>query len=515
MTPARVEIAERRSWTRRFPPKIIPQLDRYPLLVGFVQTPAGKAAALAVFGLLLLLDSYSRPFWPVLTAIAAVMSFLPRYRRELLTLSTAGWLLFNHSWIDTGLLRRIAAAEALPAGWTLQFQLAAVLILVFVSLGVVLRAVRLGRPGLLARRPVLVIVCCYFILLVCAGALPLHGSIRLAAWMFVAVLGPYLWYFAYAAADQHSKQPDSYFLQFGTFYPFWRAPLVSPTPIGKGATYLRKTEARTPRELAVTQLKAIKLLLWLLVLSAVLHLIRAMVHGDTHNLFARLFHALHMTVPALALPTLPAALDRVAAGLPLPAPVAWASMISRFIEEILGLAIAGNTVVACCRMAGFNILRNTYKPVYATSIADFWNRYYYYFKELLVDMFFFPAYTRYFKKHRRLRLAAATVAAATIGNMLYHFGRDFHFVFELGLWKALVGYQVYAFYTVVLGCGIVFSQLRAKRTASASTSLGGRIFTSGRVLAFYALLGVFAEGDRAHPLATHFSFLMHLLPLGW
>ena len=54
-------------------------------------------------------------------------------------------------------------------------------------------------------------------------------------------------------------------------------------------------------------------------------------------------------------------------------------------------------------------------------------------------------------------MIAATLAAATFGNMLYHFFRDIDLVFQLGPWKAIAGFQVYALYTLLLGCGIAIS----------------------------------------------------------
>jgi hypothetical protein len=41
------------------------------------------------------------------------------------------------------------------------------------------------------------------------------------------------------------------------------------TPFGKGIAYLQKFEARTPEDLAVTQLKGLKLAAWTLLLAAV------------------------------------------------------------------------------------------------------------------------------------------------------------------------------------------------------------------------------------------------------
>jgi len=175
------------------------------------------------------------------------------------------------------------------------------------------------------------------------------------------------------------------------------------------------------------------------------------------------------------------------------------------------VAIYGNQAVACCRMAGFCILRNTYRPLQSQTIAEFWNRYYYYFKELLVEIFFFPTYLRYFKKYRRLRTFVATIAAATLGNMIYHFCRDFHYVAEMGLGAALAGFQVYAFYTLVLGLGIGFSQLRASRAGSAhEASFGRRLLASAGVIAFFCLLEVFDYEPRSHTLGTHLAFFLNL-----
>src|SRR5207302_25851 len=257
--------------------------------------------------------------------------------------------------------------------------------------------------------------------------------------------------------------PDPFRLQFGTFFPFWVGSGDSSTPVGKGAAYLRKVEAHTPKDLAVVQLKAVKLLMWMLVLHLALLVFRAIVFGELSPAAADFSRAHGFHVFNFGVPKLEAAFDRAAAGQPPPLHMLWAGLVAHFFDAILTVPLMGNMIVACSRMSGFNLLRNTYKPLYATTIAEFWNRFYFYFKELLVEFFFFPTYVRYFKKHRRLRLAAATFAAATLGNLVYHFCRDIHYVFELGFWRALTGFQVYAFYAVVLGASIALSQLSGKR----------------------------------------------------
>jgi hypothetical protein len=87
-----------------------------------------------------------------------------------------------------------------------------------------------------------------------------HGLPRLALWSFLSVYTPYIWFLAYALVDQRARDrsPDTF--QLGTFHPFWGGP--SSIPFGKGAGFLRKTLSKTPADLAVTQIKGVKLLLW-------------------------------------------------------------------------------------------------------------------------------------------------------------------------------------------------------------------------------------------------------------
>src|SRR5579864_6711728 len=104
--------------------------------------------------------------------------------------------------------------------------------------------------------------------------------------------------------------------------------------------------------------------------------------------------------------------------------ICWASMIYTFFHNMLEMAIFGGPIVAVARLAGYRLLRNTYRPLSATTLVEFWNRYYFYYKELLVEVFFFPTFFRCFQTHKRLRIFFATFMAATVGNFIFHFMRD-------------------------------------------------------------------------------------------
>jgi hypothetical protein len=211
----------------------------------------------------------------------------------------------------------------------------------------------------------------------------------------------------------------------------------------------------------------------------------------------------------LAIPTFNQTLYHSVMRAPYPWYVCWASLASAFLEDILSMCVWGHRFIACCRMAGFNALRNTYRPLSSRTISEFWNRYYFYFKELLAEFFFYPTFVRFFKNHRKLRLVTATFAAAFFGNIFYHFCRDLNLIATLGLWKAITGFHVYAFYCFLLATGISISQLRAGRPKP-SGFLRARVAPVICVALFYMLINIFAYLGRDYPISEHFRYFFHL-----
>ncbi len=149
-------------------------------------------------------------------------------------------------------------------------------------------------------------------------------------------------------------------------------------------------------------------------------------------------------------------------GQTLPLHQAWAGIFADLVYATLGLALFGHFVIGTLRLFGFNVFRNTYKPLLAQSIVDFWNRFYYYFKELLVDFFFYPTFLSYFKKSPRLRMFAAVMAAAFIGNFYCHTIMWLAWG-EASFWSGnglATRIEPYLFYTFMLGLGVYISMLR-------------------------------------------------------
>ena len=497
--------------------KLIPQIDTYPRVVSFAQKPAGKLLCLAVFaaGLFLLGEG----LWFELTVVLVLMTFLPQYRRICLTLGTLYWLIFHPAWVRWGggdLIRAVARREGVEAGLNIPLlQLLMGLMVICFCCAVAQLFFRWNQSPL-TKRPILALHVFYILLLLSACYGPLSGRLRVLLWSFLAGLTSYFWYFAYTLLDHSSKGRDPYSLQLGTYRPMWNGSSATPTPFVKGAAYLRKIETKNPQELAVTQLKGIKLLCWVLLLSVVFAVFTQTVHDVRHAeksaLLSKTLKLIGMHLPLqLGIPTFEDALARSAARKPYPWYICWASLIALFFRGLLGTTVWGGQIVACCRMAGFRALRNTYRPLESKTIAEFWNRYYFYFKELLVDLFFYPTYARYLKRHKRARLFVATLAAVCFGNFFFHFIRDLNYVWDLGLWKALLGFHVYACYAFVLGTAIAISQLRSRNAVSQSPRwFRDQILPSLSVALFYCLIEIFDYRPRTYPIREHFAFLAHL-----
>jgi hypothetical protein len=301
-------------------------------------------------------------------------------------------------------------------------------------------------------------------------------------------MASYLWFIAYALTDRGSKPARDLTLELAAFRPLWGS---TNTPFPKGAAYLRRIEAQNPEQLAIAQLKGLKLLAWAILLALF------------QGLWKDFFH------DYLRIPTAAQALTMSVQGMPIAWHLRWESQILAFFELILSISIMGHRIIACCRMAGFNALRNTYRPLSATTLMEFFNRLYYYFKELLVDFFFYPAFLRYWKKHKRLRMVFATFAAAGFGNAFYHYTRDWQLIRDHGIWNSMESFQAYACSCAILTAGLCVSQLR-KRGPRQSGLVRGRLVPAAGVCLFYCCLNIFDCGVTGYPLVAYFRYLASL-----
>jgi len=488
---------------------LIPPLDRMERVVSFSQTMIGRLVLIAVFAAGLAL--HGRSWWPQVSLTLLLMSFLPDYRRQVLLAGTLFWL-WQYTPFNWSLIMRVARNEGVAAsinesiGWTLfQFIIIASVLLFCALFHAAAARFQNSAP---MNRPLRTLLLVFFGLLAMATWLPLTPMAQVTLWAFVVVLGRYIWFLAYSLLDVRSAARAPFGLQLGHYHPFWMGTTPSAVPFPKGAAYLRKIEAKDAGELAVTQLKGIKLLYWAVLLMVLHAACQGLLYTGTLRLWGGSFALPYfMDVPRFG-----EVLDMSVSGAPAAWYVNWVALAMRFLMDLLNMAIWGHVMIAVCRMAGFRALRNSYKPLRSATIAEFWNRYYYYFKELLVEFFFYPAFMRYFKRSPRLRMMFATMAAAGFGNVLYHFLRDSSYIVRLGLWEALISFKVYLVYGFLLGAAIGVSQLRNKGRRTDRSALRTRILAPLSVLAFYCVLSIFDDPDRSLPALEYFRFTLQLVP---
>jgi len=482
--------------------RIIPPIERYNWLVQLAQTIPGKLILLFVFALELLL--HDKQWWIESILILAVMTFIPKKRRLLLLLSTVYWL-FNYTNFDW---RGITSAIE-------QFQLTLPMDDPFFQAGFISTAILFCavfhflavkyNHTIIMRRPVLSLFIVYFTIVLSASYLPLPPIYTAFIWIFIFTFGHYLWFLAYSLLDRKNAQHDGFVWQFRTYIPFWmeQSPMLLPIP--KGAAYLRRIEAKTPESLAICQLKAIKLLLWAFLLIIVRAVFDKVMYGFTIVIPIQL-----PELQSLELPTFHMAFHGAVDGNYYPWYQSWFSLLTELFNRVLTLAITGHIIIAYVRMAGFNALRSTYKPLGAPTIAEFWNRYFYYFKELLVELFFYPTFSRYFKQHPRFRLFFATLMAAGFGNVLFHFIYRPIYIIELGFVDAIISFHVYMFYGMILGTAIGISQIRNRHRKIPRPWWREKIVAPAIVILFYCFVLIFDDPDRTLTLKDNFIFVLSL-----
>jgi len=447
--------------------RLIPRIESFPRAVSFAQTPIGKVVLLAAFGFGM---RYFLPDLPsVLTLMLpiALITFMPEYRRFVLAISLIGIVVMQ------------TVSDLLLLGLTLTA----------IVLGIFLYWCAMRWPeSRFGKRPVLFLLTGFTALILLARIATPRTWPHLIVWGLVGAVASYLWFIAYALTDRNSNPARELTLELTAFRPLWGS---TNTPFPKGAAYLRRVEAKTPEQLAIFQLKGLKLLAWAILLAVL------------QGLWYRFFHEY------LRIPMPDQALTMSVRGTPVAWHLRWACQLLAYFELIFTFSIFGHRVIAVCRMAGFNALRNTYRPLSSTTIMEFFNRFYYYFKELLVDFFFYPAFLRYWKRHKRMRMIFATFAAAFFGNSFYHLTRDWQIVRDNGPWKAITSYQVLFFYNAFLAAGLCVSQLR-KRDSKPAGFVRGRLLPAVGVGFFYCILNVFDSDERMYPLVEHLKYLASL-----
>ena len=363
-------------------------------------------------------------------------------------------------------------------------------------------------PSLVRRHPQLALHFVYWAMLVvlwntAAGAGPWRAVL-----FGMAVVFPFLlWRCGYLLlAGQHGRVAGTPFREHLIY--LWPAYGGNNTPYGKGLDYLSRCEAKTEEDLARSQLAGIRLLLLAALWGATLYVFEGIVYGDGNG-FTKLTGGRTIGIPALG--------ELVKEGGGTPRGAAWASIYCELMKQVLRHAAGSHGIIAVLRLFGFNVFRSTYKPLLAESVVEFWNRFYYYFKELLVTFFFLPTFAgpgRKLRRWPRLRLFAAVFAAACIGNMYYHLIRLSAPLAQGDALESILSLRSRLFYCVLLAVGIFVSMLREQRRQGQPAAAGGarRLLRIFGVWTFFATIWIWGVRGGA-PFVARTEFFLGLFGL--
>lgn len=499
---------------------LVPQIDRSTRWINFAQTLLGSVFTVALFALLLFLHGIS--LWWLISLYLLTFSLWPAQRWTILLAATWSFLLVgptDFKWHRINALFREAGIN-----WQIQTTLEGLPLILIAMLFATVWIFLARRYSRVLQRPVLSLLSFYLVLMAFASYAPITATIQALLWSFLVVFGQYLWFVCYSLKECRAPRPVPLHRQFSHYLPFW---YPTPIPYPKGSSYLKRIEAKTALEFAVCRLKGLKLLFWALWLNLFSQSINTICFGYGEFLVGKMqfknisgiiqffyqgkYISDIIALPFNVLPSYEAAFAYAVSGNPLAWQMNWGILIIDFLQFLIEVAFASHIIIAVIRMCGFNALRNTYRPLASKSIAEFWNRYFYYFKELLVEFFFYPTFFRYFKRYPVLRMYAGTMAAAFFGNFLFHFIRDIWFVIELGFFQAMVAFHTYFVYSFVLGNVIFLSQWRQEKTHVSEMGSISRFLAPVRVIGFYCLLTIFVD-FRRESISDNIAFLMSLFP---
>lgn len=98
----------------------------------------------------------------------------------------------------------------------------------------------------------------------------------------------------------------------------------------------------------------------------------------------------------------------------------WSALLRDFLAFYLTWSVIAHFKVATWRLMGYDIAPYFQYPFLSTNIVEMWRRYSFYYREFLLAAFYYPVFLALRSFPRWLRTVLATLAAATLGNFLYH-----------------------------------------------------------------------------------------------
>jgi hypothetical protein len=452
-------------------PRVTPECAPSPWLLA-AQSRMGRVW-LAAFAAAALYPGLGRVALLFAAAIA-LASFRPAWRRPILS---AVAILVCARNLSPKFTAGIGAPANLPAWLTLA------LLALWIA-GLLAWTRFLARlPAWMGRHAIPLMHAKAFVLIACLWLLRGRGVLTGAAAAAMCLLVPELLWRSTYWIKWRARQPGPVAIWNNLFaaLPFLGAGGV---PLGKGPAFLGKHEALGAAQLAAAQLEGAKLLALALVWRVSDGVLSAVVLSQKSAWVPAWAYPAHPWLPTMS------NLLQIPGFFPLWQ--RWAGLYVELFHAILVLAIFSHTLVGILCLSGFHVPRNIRSPLLATTILDFWGRYYFYFKELLMDFWFFPVFLRTARLPVFWRTMLATVSAAFLGNIYYHLVLYWPSMArgETAPFQAAMSARViYCAFLAAALC-VSFARTLGRKTPAGPPGFPRRLFRILLVSSFFALIHV-------------------------
>jgi len=396
--------------------RIIPQLEKHPIVVSFSQTLLGQFCLIAACTFILF--KLTSGIW-LEAGVAALIGTIFKIKNRLIVLIGLGLYL--------SLLRPLAYIVDLPnikylllhlnymQNWIMLKEFAGHYSWFYsglISLGVILFSIGLtyiiinNRFLIIRSWPISSLIIFDFILTLIGLILPKGYFFTYIYWVMLVLFNTTYWSnFCYTLLHQDKLKNKSWL--------YWLGPgVIFSFPFGKSNVYLERRQATNSLDLAVTQIKAFKLALWLWLIWWILVHMGPLIGIDGY------------TTPLtknINVNNISFHFENFINHTPSSKGTIWLSLFISYFYDLLIWTLKFNVPVVVIRLLGFYIPRGLYKPLYAKSIPDYFSRRYYYYKELIFDFFVLPLFMHFRNiKDRRTRAFWAIFIGVAFGSMLTH-----------------------------------------------------------------------------------------------
>lgn len=174
--------------------------------------------------------------------------------------------------------------------------------------------------------------------------------------------------------------------------------------------------------------------------------------------------------------------------------VLWKSLWWDLIKNTANFIFYGHSIMAVVYIMGIDAPLNTNKPWLAKNAIDFFQRYNYYYKELLFQIFFFPIFRLLRRFPINWRVGLALFGSVGIGNFLILYSREIQLQIKNGWIQGLSSYTHYFIYGAGLSL-LLFPSLYYELTGRESVIK--RIPNGFRLFIFLFLFAIFRVFDEA------------------